>query len=161
MKPGSTAVAEALNPDDTAGVWFRVRVVGGAGSLVLEDDAHTESNDGGGGLLAKAQADRQRYDTTVAAVAASKAKKSSGEIAALGERLEFSLDEGRDGLAIGVTAHAFQELSEMAANDVGNNARVGVAGRDIVRGIGVGIVHDPRPMQRLGRGGIPVGFSRL
>jgi hypothetical protein len=82
-------------------------------------------------------------DAIVATRATLKAKKSTGEVAALRQRPQFSLNEGRDGLAIRVVRGALQKLSEMVTNDFGNDARVRVAGRDVVGGIVVGVVHDP------------------
>ncbi|MFT5431397.1 MAG: hypothetical protein ACI9OJ_002092, partial [Myxococcota bacterium] len=55
--------------------------------------------------------------------------------------------EGRDGLEIGVVRSALQKLGEMVANDLGNDARVGLAGCEVVGGIVVRVVHDPSALQ--------------
>jgi hypothetical protein len=89
----------------------------------------------------------ERDDAIVAAGVASKAQKTSDELAALRQRFQCSLNEGRDGLSMGVVTGALQKLSERVANEFGNDARVGVAGRDVVGGIVVEVVHDPSALQ--------------
>ncbi|MFT5431622.1 MAG: hypothetical protein ACI9OJ_002319 [Myxococcota bacterium] len=80
----------------------------------------------------------------------SKPKKSIEQLSAFRERVQFSLNEAKDAMVwrSGVATRTLQKLSEMVSTDFGNDARVGLAGRDVVGGIVVGVMHDLSALQR-------------